>query len=202
MLVAKYADHCPLYRQAEIYARAGVELDRSTLADWVGQSARLVRPLVDAVGAHVMAAERVHADDTTVPVLDPGRGKTKTGRLWCYVRDDRPFAGAAPPAVLYRYSPDRKGEHPRTHLAAFRGILQADGYTGYAGLYQRGVTEAACMAHCRRQVLRRACVHGLAAGAGGLATHCRAVCDRGHDPRPIARGSPGGSPGAERAVVR
>jgi len=150
VLVAKYADHCPLYRQAEIYARAGVELDRSTLADWVGQSARLVRPLVDALGAHVMAAERVHADDTTVPVLDPGRGTTKTGRLWCYVRDDRPFGGTAPPAVLCRYSPDRKGEHPRTHLAGFHGILQADGYTGYAGLYQRGVTEAACMAHCRR----------------------------------------------------
>jgi transposase len=150
VLVAKYADHCPLYRQAEIYARAGVELDRSTLADWVGQSAGLLRPLVDAVGAHVMAADRVHADDTTVPVLDPGRGTTKTGRLWCYVRDDRPFAGAAPPAVLYRYSPDRKGEHPRSHLAGFRGILQADGYAGYGGLYQRGVTEAACMAHCRR----------------------------------------------------
>jgi transposase len=87
VLVAKYADHCPLYRQAEIYARADIELDRSTLADWVGQSASLLRPLVDAVGAHVMAADRVHADDTTVPVLDPGRGTTKTGRLWCYVRD-------------------------------------------------------------------------------------------------------------------
>ena len=123
VLVAKYCDHLPLYRQAEIYARAGVELDRSTLADWVGQTARLVRPLVEAVGAHVMTAERVHADDTTVPVLDPGRGKTKTGRLWCYVRDDRPFAGEAAPAVLYCYSPDRKGEHPRTHLAPFHGIL-------------------------------------------------------------------------------
>jgi transposase len=151
VLVAKYADHCPLYRQAEIYARGGVELDRSTLADWVGQTARLVRPLVDAVGAHVMAAERVHADDTTVPVLEPGLGKTSTGRLWCYVRDDRPFAGQAPPAVLYCYSPDRKGEHPRTHLGPFRGILQADGYQGYARLYDRGVTEAACMAHARRK---------------------------------------------------
>jgi transposase len=150
VLVAKYADHCPLYRQAEIYARAGIELDRSTLADRVGQSASLLRPLVDAVGAHVMAADRVHADDTTVPVLDPGRGTTKTGRLWCYVRDDRPFAGTAPPAVPYRYSPDRKGEHPRSHLAGFRGILQADSYAGYGGLYQRGVTEGACMAHCRR----------------------------------------------------
>jgi transposase len=150
VLVAKYADHCPLYRQAEIYARAGVELDRSTLADWVGQSAGLLRPLVNAVSAHVMAADRIFADDTTVPVLDPGRGSTKTGRLWCYVRDDRFFAGAAPPAVLYRYSPDRKGEHPRSHLAGYRGILQADGYAGYSGLYESGATEAACMAHCRR----------------------------------------------------
>jgi transposase len=158
VLVAKYCDHLPLYRQAGIYskersdwARDGIDLDRSTLADWVGQTARLMRPLVAAVGAHVMAAERVHADDTTVPVLDPGRGKTKTGRLWCYVRDDRPFGGQVPPAVLYRYSADRKGEHPRQHLAPFRGILQADGYAGYAGLYERGVTEAACWAHARRK---------------------------------------------------
>jgi transposase len=151
VLVAKYCDHLPLYRQAEIYARDGIDLDRSTLADWVGQSAALMRPLVDAVGAHVMTAGRVHADDTTVPVLEPGRGKTKTGRLWCYVRDDRPFAGDVPPAVLYRYSADRKGEHPRGHLAGFRGILQADGYAGYAGLYGQDVTEAACWAHVRRK---------------------------------------------------
>ncbi|MGA6998079.1 MAG: IS66 family transposase [Pseudolabrys sp.] len=150
VLVAKYCDHLPLYRQAEIYARAGVELDRSTMADWVGQTARLMRPLVEAVGRHVMSAERVHGDDTTVPVLDPGRGKTKTGRLWCYARDDGPFGGKAPPAVLYCYSPDRKGEHPRAHLASFHGILQADGYAGYAGLYEHGVTEAACWAHARR----------------------------------------------------
>jgi transposase len=151
VLVAKFCDHLPLYRQAEIYARAGIDLDRSTLADWVGQTARLMRPLVEAVGTYVMSADRVHADDTTVPVLDPGRGRTKTGRLWCYARDDRPFGGQAPPAVLYRYSPDRKGEHPREHLASFRGILQADGYAGYAGLYDRGVTEAACWAHARRK---------------------------------------------------
>jgi len=150
VLVAKYCEHLPLYRQAEIYARAGIDLDRSTMADWVGQTARLMRPLVEAVGAHVMSAERVHADDTTVPVLDPGRGKTKTGRLWCYARDDRPFGGRAAPAVLYCYSPDRKGEHPRGHLAQFHGILQADGYAGYAGLYARDVTEAACWAHARR----------------------------------------------------
>ena len=148
--VAKFADHLPLHRQVEIYGRAGVELDRSTLADWLGQTSALVRPLVDAVGAYVMAAERVHADDTTVPVLDPGRGTTKTGRLWCYVRDDAPFGGPEPPAVLYRYSPDRKGEHPRSHLAEFHGILQADGYSGFAKIYGPDVFEAACMAHCRR----------------------------------------------------
>ncbi len=151
VLVAKYCDHLPLYRQAEIYARDGIDLDRSTLADWVGQTARLMRPLIDAIGSHVMTADRVHADDTTVPVLDPGRGNTKTGRLWCYVRDDRPFGGKTPPAVLYRYSPDRKADHPREHLASFQGILQADGYAGYAGLYERGVTEAACWAHARRK---------------------------------------------------
>jgi transposase len=158
VLVAKYCDHLPLYRQAEIYAREGIDLDRSTLAGWVGQTAALMRPLVDAVGTHVMAAERVHADDTTVPVLDPGGGRTKTGRLWCYVRDDRPFAGTAAAAGLYCYSPDRKAEHPRQHLASFRGILQADGYAGFARLYgpREGtpghtVTEAACWAHVRRK---------------------------------------------------
>jgi len=151
VLVSKFCDHLPLHRQAEIYARDGIDLDRSTLADWVGQCARLLRPLVDAIGAHVMAAERVHADDTTVPVLAPGHGKTRTGRLWCYVRDDHPFGGTAPRAALYCYSPDRKGEHPKAHLAGFKGILQADGYAGYAGLYQQGVTEAACMAHVRRK---------------------------------------------------
>ena len=151
VLVAKFCDHLPLYRQAEIFARNGIDLDRSTLADWVGQTARLLRPLVEAVGIHVMNAGRVHADDTTVPVLSPGNGKTKTGRLWCHARDDHPFGGQAPRAVLYCYSPDRKGEHPRKHLAGFKGILQADGYAGYASLYQQGVTEAACMAHVRRK---------------------------------------------------
>ena len=152
VLVAKYCDHLPLHRQSEIYAREDVDLSRSTLADMVGQMARLVRPLVDAVSRHVMAAERVHADDTVVPVLEPGLGRTRTARLWTYVRDDRPFAGLAPPAVLYRYSPDRKGEHPRAHLRNFRGILQADGYAGFADLYvEGGIVEAACLAHARRK---------------------------------------------------
>ena len=153
VLVSKYADHLPLYRQSEIYAREGVELDRATMAAWVGKAASLMRPLLDALARHVMAAERLHADDTPVPVLAPGAGQTKTGRLWVYARDDRPFAGIAPPAVLYRYTPDRRGEHPRAHLAGFRGILQADGYAGFAGLYQGGdVHEAACWAHARRKL--------------------------------------------------
>ena len=152
ILVSKYADHLPLYRQSEIYAREGVELERATMAEWVGKSAALMRPLLDALTRHVMSAERLHADDTPVPVLAPGAGRTKTGRLWTYVRDDRPFAGTAPPAVLYRYTPDRRGEHPRAHLAGFRGILQADGYAGFAGLYAGGVSEAACWAHARRKL--------------------------------------------------
>jgi len=111
----------------------------------------LLRPLVDALGRHVMSGQRVHADDTTVPVLAPGLGRTKTGRIWTYVLDDRPFQGATPPGVFYRYTPDRKGEHPREHLRDFRGILQADGYAGFARIYGNRVAEAACMAHVRRK---------------------------------------------------
>ena len=152
VLVAKYCDHLPLYRQSEIYAREGIELGRSTMAGWVGRAAWELRPLVEAIGAHVLAATRIHGDDTTVPVLAPGTGKTATGRLWVYVRDDRPWADQAPPAVLYCYSPDRKGEHPRRHLRDFNGILQADGYAGFNELYRTGgVTEAACWAHVRRK---------------------------------------------------
>ena len=117
VLVSKYADHLPLYRQSEIYARQGVELERSTLADWVGGTSQLLAPLVDAVRRYVMAASKLHADDTPVPVLAPGNGKTKTGRLWTYVRDDRPAGDTAAPAVWFAYSPDRKGEHPRAASA-------------------------------------------------------------------------------------
>lgn len=151
VLVAKYADHLPLYRQSGIYAREGVDLDRSTLADWVGQSNALLAPLIEAIGRHVLNAEKLHADDTPVPVLCPGRGTTKTGRLWTYVRDDRPAASQDPPAVLFRYSPDRKGERPQQHLASFTGILQADGYAGFERLYGARIQEAACWAHVRRK---------------------------------------------------
>ena len=142
----------PLYRQSEIYAREGVELDRSTLADWVGGASRLVQPLVEALRRHVMSAQKLHADDTPVPVLAPGLGKTKTGRLWTYVRDDRPAGDQTPPAVWFAYSPDRKGEHPKAHLSQFSGTLQADGYAGFDQIYEGGrIQEAACWAHVRRK---------------------------------------------------
>ena len=152
VLVSKYCDHLPLYRQSEIYVREGVELDRSTLADWVGGTSRLLEPLVEALRRHVMAAEKLHGDDTPIPVLAPGNGKTKTGRLWTYVRDDRPAGDTTPPAVWFAYTTDRKGEHPKEHLSKFTGILQADGYAGYDQVYVGGrIQEAACLAHVRRK---------------------------------------------------
>jgi len=151
VLVSKYCDHQPLYRQSEIYGRQGVELERSTLADWVGASSRLVEPLVEALHGYVMEAGKLHADDTPVPVLAPGNGKTKTGRLWTYVRDDRPAGDRAAPAVWFAYSPDRKGEHPEQHLHQFRGTLQADAYAGFNQLYADGrIQQAVCWAHVRR----------------------------------------------------
>lgn len=152
VLVSKYCDHQPLYRQSEIYARDGVELARSTLADWVGETSALLQPLVDAIRRHVLAADKLHADDTPIPLLAPGHGKTRTARLWTYVRDDRPAAGTAPPAVWFAFSADRKGEHPQSHLKTYHGILQADGYAGFDALYATTrIKEAACWAHVRRK---------------------------------------------------
>jgi transposase len=152
VLVSKYADHLPLYRQCEIYERQGIELERSTLADWVGGSSGLLDPLVEALRRYVMEAGKLHADDTRVPVLAPGMGKTKTGRLWTYVRDDRPAGDAAAPAVWFAYSADRGGKHPVQHLRTFRGALQADAYAGFNELYKDGrIQEVACWAHVRRK---------------------------------------------------
>ena len=131
VLVSKYAGHQPHYCQAEMYAREGVDLDRSTMAGWVGASSQLLAPQVEALREHVLSAEKIHADDTPVPMLAPGQGKTKTGRLWTYVRDERPASGKTAPAVWFAYSEDRKGEHPRQHLKDFTGALQADAYAGY-----------------------------------------------------------------------
>jgi transposase len=152
VVTAKYADHSPLYRQEGIYRRSGVELPRAMLASWVAEVATLVQPLVNTLQRYVMRAQKLHADDTPVPVLSPGKGRTRTGRLWAYVRDDRPCGGTDPPAVVYRYSPDRKAERPREHLRSFTGILQADAYSGFTPLYASGeIVEAACWAHARRK---------------------------------------------------
>jgi transposase len=152
VLVGKYADHLPLYRQSGIYAREGVDLDRSTLAGWVGGATRTLEPLIDAIRQYVLATLKLHADDIPVPVLAPGNGKTKTARLWTYVRDDRPAGSADAPAVWFAYSADRKSEHPANHLATFRGRLQADAFPGFNRLYEvGGITEIACWAHVRRK---------------------------------------------------
>jgi transposase len=155
ILDAKFAQHLPLNRQSEVFAREGIELDTSTLADWVGACTATLSPLVALIRAHVLAAERLHGDDTTVPVL--AKGKTTTGRLWACVRNDAPFAGPAPPAAVFHYSPDRRGEHPQRHLASYAGILQADAYAGFGEFYHPGrkpgpVTEAGCWAHGRRKL--------------------------------------------------
>src|ERR1700747_3308214 len=154
VLFAKYGLHLPLNRQSDVYQREGIDLDVSTLADWVGAAAAPLMPLLDAIRSHVFAAERIHADDTTVPVL--AKGKTRTGRLWTYVRDDRPFAGPDPPAAVFFYSPDRGGAHPEQHLAGYAGLMQADAYAGFSRLYEPNrkggpIIEAACWAHGRRK---------------------------------------------------
>lgn len=152
VLVGRYCDHLPLYRQAQVFARHGVELSRSTLSDWVGGACWWLEPLHERLAAHVLAGARVFADDTPLPVLDPGRGRTKTGRLWAYARDDRPWAGPDPPAVVFHYAPDRTAARPVEHLAGFAGVVQADGYAGFEHLTRGGrVTLAACWAHVRRR---------------------------------------------------
>jgi len=155
ILEAKFGQHLPLNRQSDTYAREGVEIDVSTMADWVGACTATLAPLTALIEAHVMSAERIHGDDTTVPVL--AKGKTVTGRLWTYVRDDQPFGGPEPPAAIFYYSRDRRGEHPNKHLAGYAGILQADAYAGFNDLYHPGrkpgpLTEAGCWAHGRRKL--------------------------------------------------
>ena len=150
--VAKYANHLPLYRQAQIYARQGLQLDRSTLADWVGRAAWYLKPLHARLLAQLRGSAKLFADETPAPVLDPGRGRTKTGQLWAYARDDRPWGGPDPPAVAYVYAPDRKAERPAAHLSGFVGVLQVDGYAGYRALAKNGTVRLAfCWAHVRRQ---------------------------------------------------
>ncbi|WP_150811672.1 IS66 family transposase, partial [Pandoraea sputorum] len=153
LITSKFLDHLPLYRQQAIYARDGVALDAGQMGHWLGRVSWLLSPLVDAVRRYALGGTKVHGDDTPLPVLEPGRGTTKTGRLWVYVRDDRPSGSTQAPAVWFAYTPDRRGEHPQRHLADFSGVLQADAFAGYAPLYQDGnIREAACMAHARRKI--------------------------------------------------
>jgi transposase len=152
VITAKFCDHTPLYRQSQIFAREGIELDRSVLARWVGEAAALLDPVAEVLRRYVLDTDKLHGDDTPVPVLAPGTGKTKTGRFWTYVRDNRPAGDKAAPAVWFAYSPNRKGEHPQQHLAEFEGILQADAFAGFNALYEGGaIQEAPCLAHIRRK---------------------------------------------------
>ncbi|MEN3262704.1 IS66 family transposase [Sodalis endosymbiont of Spalangia cameroni] len=153
IVVGKYVEHIPLYRQCDIYSRHGLELSRNSMDRWVLELADKLSPLAEALNRYVLEAGKVHADDTPVKVLAPGAGKTRTGRLWVYVRDDRNSGSSMPPAVWFAYSADRKGVHPQRHLSEYLGVLQADAYGGYDALYESGgVTEAACLAHARRKI--------------------------------------------------
>jgi transposase len=194
VLVSKYADHLPLYRQAQIYARQGINLDRSTLADWVGRAAWHLRPVHERLLEKLKASPKLFADETTAPVLDPGRGKTKTGQLWAYARDDRPWQGNDPPGVAYVYAPDRKAERPIAHLAGFSGILQVDGYGGYRVLAEKnGITLAFCWAHVRRRFYELA-----AAGPAPIASEAlRRIAELYH-----VEGDIRGQPADARRAVR
>jgi transposase len=202
VLVSKYCDHTPLYRQAQIFVRHGIELDRSTLANWVGGACWWLEALHAQLAAKVFASSKLFADDTPIPVLDPGRGRTKTGRLWVYTRDDRPWAGPDPPAAVYFYSPDRRAERPASHLGTFSGVLQVDGYVGFERLTASGkVVLAACWAHARRkfyefheatgspiaaEALRRiAALYAIEEGVSGQPAERRRIV-RDRDARPLA----------------
>jgi hypothetical protein len=154
VVISKFCDSLPLYRQGEMLKRQGIALDRSTLGAWVGRACWWLRPLYELVLSTVLSSEKVFADETRLPVLDPGRGKTKTGQLWCYAVDDRPWTGSTPPAVAYVYADGRQGQHAIDHLASFRGILQVDGYQGYGKLIEQrkdaSIQLAYCWAHLRR----------------------------------------------------
>ena len=152
VLVSKYCDHLPLYRQSQIYGREGIDLERSTLADWVGKAAALLEPLADSIGRHVRRGPALFADDTPVKMLSPGNKRTRTARAWAYVRDERPWNGPAPPCAWYQFTIDRKGDHPAGHLSGYTGWVHADGYAGFNGVFGLDkASEMACMAHIRRK---------------------------------------------------
>jgi hypothetical protein len=172
VVVSKFADHLPPYQQSQFCAREGVEISRSTMADWLSQVSWLLQPLVDEITDHIIKSVKLHADDTPVPVLAPGTGKTATGRLWVYLRDNRRWSPLDKPAAFFRYSPDRKGERPREHLKSFAGFLQPDAYAGFDRLYDAKrelgpISPVACWAHARRTLhdVYKADPHSLRLGA-------------------------------------
>ena len=187
VLVSKYADHQPLYRQSEIYARSGIDLDRSTLADWVGGASRTLRPLVEALKRYVLSAEKLHGDDVPVPVLEPGHGKTKTGRLWTYVRDDRPSGSEAASAVWFAYSPDRKGEHPAAHLKGLPGYSAGGRLCGLQQVIRNGRDRRSRLLGARKkEVLRHSSGASIAVGQRSAGAHRAALCHREGGPRTTA----------------
>ena len=207
VLVGKYADHLPLYRQSQIYARQGIELDRSTLADWVGRAAAELRPLHERLLEHLIRSPKLFMDETRAPVLDPGRRRTKTGYLWALARDDRPWAGTDPPAVAYLYAPGRGAEHAIRPLAGFSGVLQVDAYAAYNALADPAraggpVTLAYCWSHVRRRFYEIAQGGNAPIADEALAAHRRALRPRAHDPRPGARATPQRAPGPDQAADR
>ncbi|MFN4050381.1 MAG: IS66 family transposase, partial [Acinetobacter pittii] len=153
VIVGKYCDHLPLYRQSAIYSRENVDIHRSTLCDWVGRATALLEPLADAIGKMVRAGPALFADDTPIRMQRGGKaGKAQTARMWSYVRDERPWCGQAPPCAWYQFSTDRKGKHPVSHLQGYKGVVHADGYTGFNGIFGNDLaTEQACMVHVRRK---------------------------------------------------
>ena len=202
VLIAKYGDHLPLYRQSQIYARSGVELDRSTLAGWVGKASFHLTPVVDRLAWHLKQSDHLFMDETRAPVLDPGRGKTKTGYLWALARDQRPWAGPDPPGVVFFYAPGRGGRHAEGFLKGFQGKLHVDGYAGYnvVAAPGKGVVRCYCWSHARRKLCE---IHDrpplddrrrrVAAGRG----HVR---HREGDPGRASRGPAGRAPGTDRAA--
>ncbi|MEY9148699.1 transposase [Bradyrhizobium elkanii] len=192
VLVSKYCDHTPLYRQAQIFARHGVELERSTLAGWVGGACWWFEALHDRLCEHMFASDHLFADDTPIPVLDPGRGRTKTGRLWVYARDQRSWAGPEPPAAVYVFAPDRKAQRPAAHLTHFKGVLHVDGYAGFERLTDAGnITLAACWGAHQAQVLRGCASREHARRARGRAPHRQPLCCRSAGAWSIAGASAG-----------
>ena len=206
IVVSKFADALPLYRQAQMLSRQGVTLDRSTLANWVGRACWWLQPLYDLLVSTVLSSPKVFADDTTLPVLEPGRGRTKTGRLWCYAVDDRPWKGPGHPVAAYFYSQDRKGERPAGHLAGFAGVLQVDGYSGFKRLagdrVDGSVTLAFCWAHMRRPFYDFYVSTKSLLAAEVLRAGRRALRDRSGDPRPSRRASTAGARRAKSAHRR